>query len=292
MEYFQLEKIIDELKYLTAFFSEARDPIDFPIQLSSTMPWNVDYRNRKHLFIYSPVQLILSLEDYGTSTLFANTWHTLDFPPGMRIFATNQTNPVYAFIKATDEPTLLDYNTVITATISGTPTVNITALNGTAPSSTNPFITNTRIEQLIQSGNGFTSSTGNNTTAGAIQVAHSIFNPNGSGKTLYVYSISSAMASSSMNLLNASTSDPAYASAAAPVNLSLGNATASVANGTFSNTAASTVGTNLKAYQLGGLEYDVMPLQGIIAVPPNHGLINFVTTSTNAWHSTIQWVEV
>ena len=124
--------MIDEttrlLDILVGATQEARDPIDFPIQLSTTMPWMIDYHNRKHLFIYCPVQLVLSLEDYGTSTLFANTWHTLDFPAGMRVFATNQTNPIYAFIKATDEPTLLDYNTVITATISGTPTVNVTAL--------------------------------------------------------------------------------------------------------------------------------------------------------------------
>ncbi len=83
------------------------------------MPWIIDYKERKHLYIFSPVQLILSLEDYGTITVFANTWHTLDFPAGMRIYATNQSSPIYAYIKATDEPTLLDYNTVITSTITG-----------------------------------------------------------------------------------------------------------------------------------------------------------------------------
>ena len=123
--------MIDEstqlLDLLVGAMQEARDPIDFPIQISSTMPWNVDYHNRKHIFIWSPTNITLTLEDYGNLVVIASNWQQLDMPAGMRVLSNN-TSPIYIYGKATDEYELDEagiVNTNVTAlptSTTGTPT--------------------------------------------------------------------------------------------------------------------------------------------------------------------------
>ena len=84
---------------------QLRNPIDYPAQISNTMWFTMDYKNRKHLFLFSPVSLTILAEDYITSalTIAANTWVNLGFPAGVRIVAGNQSTPIYVYLRATDE---------------------------------------------------------------------------------------------------------------------------------------------------------------------------------------------
>ena len=81
----------------------SREPEDFTVQLSSTMHWNVNYKNRKHIFMWSGTQIILACEDYGSFTIPASTWTNLAMPEGMRITVPAASTPIYAQIRATDE---------------------------------------------------------------------------------------------------------------------------------------------------------------------------------------------
>lgn len=132
LELAALTRAVQELRTLVEAMKEARTPIDTPYLISSVNPYVIDYKNRKHLFIYSPVALTLTIEDYTTTTGFslaAMTWHTLDFQPGTRVYATNiaAASPVYMYIKATDEPILLDYLTGVGSAQVGTWTVGSTS---------------------------------------------------------------------------------------------------------------------------------------------------------------------
>lgn len=88
----------------------------------------LDYKNRKHLYIYSAVALTLQLNDIGTYSVPATTWTDISFRPNMQIFTTNQATAVMVYVKATDE-------TISGATggSSGLATnVNIQQVGGTA----------------------------------------------------------------------------------------------------------------------------------------------------------------
>ncbi len=102
------EQILEELQHLNTNLHtiiEGRPPIFSAVQLSSTMPYIIDYKERKHVYIWLPSSaLALSFEDYGSGTVQAQVWVNLGLPEGIRVFATNQTSgttPLY--IKCTDE---------------------------------------------------------------------------------------------------------------------------------------------------------------------------------------------
>lgn len=80
-----------------------RDPFNAMVGISATVPIILDYRNRKHILIFSANSLTLTLEDLGTFALSANTWTNISFPPGLRVFASGQVATVYVAIKQTDE---------------------------------------------------------------------------------------------------------------------------------------------------------------------------------------------
>jgi len=97
----QLELFNNSLHQLIA----GRPPIFSVEQLSSTRPYIIDYKERKHVYIWLPSSsLALSFEDYGTGTIQAQVWINLGLPEGIRVFATaitSGTTPMY--IKCTDE---------------------------------------------------------------------------------------------------------------------------------------------------------------------------------------------
>jgi hypothetical protein len=274
----------NDLQLIRKAIQEARDPVDFAIQLSTTMPWVVDYRNRKHLYIFSPIALTISLEDYGTLTLQANVWHNFDFPASMRIFATNQTSPVYAYIKATDETLTLDYLPAVTATISGTPNVLVT--NTTS----SPVINRSDIAAYTLNGQSFSGTTGINTTGSAITVGASLFNPG--GKTIIITAIEVSTGGSAQNQMNVTTSDPAMGTSGTITNNNLGSATSSVASLTYTNAAATVTGTLYKGLGTGGNTMGVLPDNGnVIILPANHGIAVYPVTSTNKWFANFTWIE-
>lgn len=78
-------------------------PEDQTIQLSATRPWEVDYRERKHIFLWVPSSTVISMEDYGSLTISATTWLNLGLPSGVRIFAPSASNTVPIMIRCTNE---------------------------------------------------------------------------------------------------------------------------------------------------------------------------------------------
>jgi hypothetical protein len=82
-----------------------RPPIDDMVQLSSTKPYVIDYKERRHVYIWLPsTALALSFEDYGSGTVQPQIWVNLGMPQGIKVFATaitSGTTPI--FIRCTDE---------------------------------------------------------------------------------------------------------------------------------------------------------------------------------------------
>ena len=97
---------IDALKDIHHLLEEVlitRTPIDMTVQISATQAWPVDYRNRKHVFLWLPVGLTLSFEDFGSGPVAAQQWVNVGIPPGTRMLAPGQANPTYIMIRCTDE---------------------------------------------------------------------------------------------------------------------------------------------------------------------------------------------
>ncbi len=94
---------LDTLNKSVRQLVEGRAPFNATVAISATVPIDLDYRDRKHIFIFSVNSLTLSLEDLGTLALSANTWTNISFQPGLRIFAQSQATTVYVAIKQTDE---------------------------------------------------------------------------------------------------------------------------------------------------------------------------------------------
>lgn len=83
---------------------ETREPIDKLLFVSTSQPFLVDYKNRKHLYIFSPSGLTLSCQDIGTVTVNANVFMLFDLPAGTRCYVVAPTgNPVQLFVRCTDE---------------------------------------------------------------------------------------------------------------------------------------------------------------------------------------------
>lgn len=80
-----------------------RDPIDAMYQIELAKPLVIDYKERRHLFIFSANSLTLTVEDFGTLSVSANTFTNIGgFPQGTRLTPT-QTSPTPVFVRATDE---------------------------------------------------------------------------------------------------------------------------------------------------------------------------------------------
>ena len=82
-----------------------KPPIDATPQISTTQPLIVDYKERRHLFLWSPNNLTLTVEDIGTLTVTSNTWYNIGYPPGFRLTPVSQSSLVPVFLRATDEST-------------------------------------------------------------------------------------------------------------------------------------------------------------------------------------------
>ncbi len=79
------------------------EPLDKIAPISSTYPITVDYRGRRHLYIFSPVALALQIDSIGVIPVFPGFWSDIGFQAGMRLYAQNLANPVNVQLRATDE---------------------------------------------------------------------------------------------------------------------------------------------------------------------------------------------
>lgn len=81
----------------------AADPISGTVLLSASRPWLVDYRERKHIYLWSATGESLTIEDYGNFVVPAENWILFDMPNSMRITAPEESDPITLFVKWTDE---------------------------------------------------------------------------------------------------------------------------------------------------------------------------------------------
>lgn len=80
------------------------NPIDQTIMIGANVPFVVDYKQRRHIYIWSPTSISLSIEDYGTGTIPAQQWINIGIKAGTSIFAptfTTATTPL--MIRWSDE---------------------------------------------------------------------------------------------------------------------------------------------------------------------------------------------
>lgn len=92
----QIERLLLSVAYLPY--------IDETYLISATQPYVVDYKDRRHVFIWTPTSQAVSLEDFGNGTLAAQVWTNLGLPQGLKIYATGVTNgTVPIMIRCTNE---------------------------------------------------------------------------------------------------------------------------------------------------------------------------------------------
>ncbi len=80
-----------------------RPAIDQMYSISDTQGFHLDYKGRKHLFIWSNAAITLSLGVLGSYSITQNVWTVLDFEADFKLFTSGTTNPVNVLIRATDE---------------------------------------------------------------------------------------------------------------------------------------------------------------------------------------------
>lgn len=89
---------------ITKILLQEREPIDQTVFVSSSQPWTVDRRNRKHVFLWIPGNaLTLSFEDYGSGVVNAQQWINVGIPNGIKMLASGQSTAVQILLRFTDE---------------------------------------------------------------------------------------------------------------------------------------------------------------------------------------------
>jgi hypothetical protein len=79
--------------------------IDQDYNISATVGFFLDYKQRHHLYLFSPTAFTLLLPDIGGQiAISANTWTDITYRPGLQIFASSaQTTMILVKVRATNE---------------------------------------------------------------------------------------------------------------------------------------------------------------------------------------------
>ena len=100
----ELLKVLTRIEANTTKLLEGRTPLGHTYFVGNTQSdWYLNYRGRKHLYVFSSTMLTLQLNDIGTLSVSANTWTNVDFKEGIQIFTTNQATALPVWVLATDE---------------------------------------------------------------------------------------------------------------------------------------------------------------------------------------------
>ena len=100
-----LEQIAALETAITKLQKEPLTPEDQMYMVSVTHPYYLDYKERKHIYLWVPSAsaLTLSFEDYGTGAVPAQVWVNIGFPQGLQVLAPNNATNTPIFIRCTDE---------------------------------------------------------------------------------------------------------------------------------------------------------------------------------------------
>lgn len=171
-------------------------------------------------------------------------------------------------------------------------------LGGNDLSATNPLPIAQFVEQLILNGQGFSVTTGKQTSAGAGNTGACLINPVSSTKNVLVYSIQAQCASAGMGQLSYIIADPALTAMTSSIlNASPGNATTSVTSAEFTNAVTAPPGTISGLFGItGNTLTELLTNRRFILFPKSYatslqGIYVAVSTSTNVWGVTFSWVE-
>lgn len=169
---------------------------------------------------------------------------------------------------------------------------NLNQVLGAALSVSNPVLIQQAVRAAIIAGEGFTYATPKLTGAGANVTGLSVFNPSGSGKTLYVYAAKVACAGSNFHQLNLGiTTDPALGTSA-NVSNHKGGGGSSVASATYTNANVATSG-NIESliYVAGNTTGNFVDADDFYVLPPGNGIAIYANASTNGYGLLIKAVE-
>lgn len=169
---------------------------------------------------------------------------------------------------------------------------NLNQVLGAALSVSNPVLIQQAIRAAIIAGEGFTYATPKLTGGGANVTGLSVFNPSGSGKTLYVYAAKVGCAGSNFHQLNMGiTVDPALGTSA-NVSNHKGGGGASVASATYTNANVATAG-NIEGiiYVAGNTTGNFVDADDFYTLPPGNGIAIYANASTNGYGLLIKAVE-
>jgi hypothetical protein len=158
---------------------------------------------------------------------------------------------------------------------------------------TTPNPSTQMILDAFLNGQGFSATTGAQTSGGAVSTGLSVFNPASSGKLcLFVSARGSDATGGGGHQLRLTTADPALANTITPVNANAGSSLASVCNATYLNAATTASGTLFdNMQQSGNGNYEYLNQQLFVVCPPGTGVLLIVVTSTNAWFASCKWME-
>jgi hypothetical protein len=175
-----------------------------------------------------------------------------------------------------------------------TQAINLSQVNGTAHSVNNPVITEDQVRAWMLNGQGFSATTGKLTAGGAITGGLSVFNPNASGKTLVILSLSYIIGNNSFNQANLTTSDPALGTGVSATNNKAGSATASVTSCSSANTTVTPAGTlSMSIGSASNAFTQALANGNLLIIPPNNGIAFYSNLSgSNSWSVTLSWMEI
>lgn len=173
--------------------------------------------------------------------------------------------------------------------------IDIARVLGATMSATNPIIDQDQIRAFIVNGQGFSATTGKQTSGGAIQTGMCLINPANSGKNVLIYSVRVGVASSSVHQLNLVTADPTLSGISVTAINSKPGGNSSVVTLEAQNTAVTTSGTMFDTqYLLANTSVEFLLNGSAILLPATstiNGVLVLPATSTNAWLAGMKWIE-
>lgn len=81
---------------------KSRNPEFQTYNISSSTPYVVDYKNRKHVFVFVSANVTVTAPEIGTLTLVAGNWYNFSYIESTRFFASTTTIS-QLYVKCTDE---------------------------------------------------------------------------------------------------------------------------------------------------------------------------------------------
>ena len=93
------EKLLKSLEEL-----KSRPPLGQIYSLSANQVYELDYKERKFVYVWPLSSFTLTLEEYGNLAITTQTWTALPFPQGLRITASGQNSSVQMFVLCVDDP--------------------------------------------------------------------------------------------------------------------------------------------------------------------------------------------